>query len=152
MMALENPAERQKWVWKKGHQSQMNCRIRRRICSCQIKFKIASIELFHASWYYHNAFNLPSWLHFQRVRESSPGTTGLEEAWEVEHVRAPALLPPHSSNLGHPWWWRPQPQHQDSIRVNIQMATEPTAPETLVLERTCHGEQQRTSITSSTPF
>lgn len=38
-----------------------------------------------------------------RESESFPGTTGLEEAWEVEHVRVPALLPPHSSNLDYPW-------------------------------------------------
>lgn len=70
--------------------SYMNYRIRWRIPNCQIQFQIRSIESSHASLYYHNGFNLPLWLHFQRVRKpTAPGTMGQGKACKVEHSCTP---------------------------------------------------------------
>lgn len=40
---------------------------------------------------------------FRVGKPIAPGTLGQEKACNVEHVRVPALLPPHPSNLDHPW-------------------------------------------------
>lgn len=55
------------------------------------------------------------------------GILGLEKSCLGDHSKVPTLLPPHDSNMGHPWRWGLQPLHQASVTVRVQRARKPKA-------------------------